>query len=137
MTPFHIEVKTPQGEPVVSVKRGVSVFVSKVQVLDDAAQPIGLFKQKVFSIGGKFDVLDGQEKVLCQLKGNWRGWEFKFTDGQVEYGQISKKWAGLGKELFTSADNYVITISDAVPPDNPLRQLILAAALCIDMVFKE
>ncbi len=50
---------------------------------------------------------------------------------------VTKKWAGLGKEMFTSADNYVLEISNSVPPDSKLRQLILAAVMCIDMVLKE
>jgi hypothetical protein len=44
---------------------------------------------------------------------------------------------GLGKELFTSADNYVLEIGEAVPPDSPVRKLVLAAVMCIDMVLKE
>ncbi len=43
----------------------------------------------------------------------------------------------MGRELLTSADNYILEISDAVPPDSRVRQLILAAVLCIDMVLKE
>jgi hypothetical protein len=39
--------------------------------------------------------------------------------------------------LFTSADNYMLSISENVPPDSQIRQLILAAVLCIDMVLKE
>lgn len=50
---------------------------------------------------------------------------------------MTKKWAGLGKELFTSADNYVLQIADKVPADGPVRPLILAAVMCIDMVLKE
>jgi hypothetical protein len=50
---------------------------------------------------------------------------------------VTKKWRGLGQELFTSADNYVLEISPTVPPDNPLRVLILGAVFCIDMVLKE
>jgi len=51
--------------------------------------------------------------------------------------KVSKKWGGLSKELFTSADNYILQISEEVPPDQPVRQLIMAAVLCIDMVLKE
>ena len=57
--------------------------------------------------------------------------------GESELAQVSKKWSGIGKELFTSADNYVLEMSDSVPTDNPVRQLILAAVMCIDMVLKE
>jgi len=55
----------------------------------------------------------------------------------VELAHVSKKWAGVGKELFTSADNYVLEIAKSVAPDSAARQLILAAVMCIDMVLKE
>ena len=44
---------------------------------------------------------------------------------------------GLGKELFTTADNYMLSIDRAVAPDDKVRQLIMAAVMCIDMVLKE
>ena len=136
-TPFDIQVRTPDGQQVVRVKRGISLFLSRVQVLDERDQVIGGFKQKLFSVGGKFDVLDPEDRQLCQLKGKWTGWDFKFLAGEKEFAHVTKKWAGLGKELLTSADNYVLQIHESVPPDNPVRQLILAAVLCIDMVLKE
>jgi uncharacterized protein YxjI len=137
MTPFDIQVRTPDGALVVQVKRGISLFLSKVQVLDESGRVIGGFKQKMFSLGGAFDVLDAADKPVCRLQGKWTGWEFKFLAGDKELAQVSKKWAGIGKELFTSADNYVLQIADTVPPDNVVRQLILAAVMCIDMVLKE
>ncbi len=137
MTPFDIKVKTVAGETVVRVKRGVSFFISTVEVLDGNDVLIGKFKQKFFSIGGKFDVLDADNKVLCTLKGKWTSWEFKFASDTVEYAYVTKKWAGFGKELFTSADNYMLTIHDSAPHNSSLRKLILAAVMCIDMVLKE
>lgn len=137
MTPFNIVVKTSVGEKVLTVRRGISVFLSKVEVLDENDKLIGRFKQKFFSIGGKFDLLDPQDKPLCTLAGRWTSWDFRFVRDGVEFAQVSKKWAGFGKELFTSADNYMLSIDSKVPSDNPLRTLILAAVLCIDMVLKE
>ncbi len=137
MTPFDIQVRTPDGAPVVRVSRGISFFLSKVTVFDENDQPIGGFKQKFFSLGGKFDVLDSNDQPVCSLKGKWTGWDFRFVRDGVEFAHVTKKWAGLGKELFTSADNYVLSISEDVPPGQALRQLILAAVMCIDMVLKE
>jgi uncharacterized protein YxjI len=137
MTPFHIDVRTPDGEQILSVKRGISLFLSSVDVLDENDERIGGFKQKMFSIGGSFRVLGADDRELCVLKGKWTSWEFSFRAGDRELAKVSKKWAGIGKELFTSADNYVLEISDEVPPDNPIRQLIMAAVMCIDMVLKE
>ena len=137
MTPFNVEIKTQSGEKVLTVKRGISIILSTVDVLDENDNLVGKFKQKFFSIGGKFNVLDANENVLCKLQGKWTSWDFKFVKENKEYGHVSKKWAGLGKEMFTSADNYMLEISDTVPKDDPLRILILAAVVCIDMVLKE
>ena len=137
MTPFNVVIQSPEGQQVVRVSRGTTFFRSHVQVLDESDQAIGSFKQKLLSIGGAFTVLDTDEQPLCELKGKWTGWEFKFMAGDKQLAQVTKKWAGAGKELFTSADNYVLQVADDVPPDNPVRQLILAAVMCIDMVLKE
>jgi len=136
MTPFEVVV-TAAGKPVVTVKRGISLFKSTVRVLDERGILIGTFKQKLFSIGGSFNVLDVNDQPVCTLKGKWTGWEFKFLQGDKELAVVSKKWAGLGKELFTTADNYVLSINEAVPADSTVRSLILAAVMCIDMVLKE
>lgn len=136
MTPFDIEIRTATGELVIQIKRGVTVFRSDIDVFDGGGRKIGVFKQQFFSFGGRFEVHDQQDKNLCTLQGKWTGWDFKFSKDNKELANVSKKWAGLGKEFFTSADNYVINISD-VAEDNPLRQLIIAAVMCIDMVFKE
>ena len=137
MTPFDVHITTPQGEPIVRVKRGFTLFLSKVKVFDENDQLIGMFKQKLFSIGGKFSVLDDQDKEVCVLKGKWTSWDFRFMAGEKELAHVSKKWGGMAKELFTSADNYVLTISPDVPVNHPVRQLIVAAVMCIDMVLKE
>ena len=137
MTPFDVQIRTPDGEPIVRVTRGVSIFLSKVDVLNENDQRIGGFKQKFFSLGGAFSVLGVNDEPLCQLKGKWTGWDFSFMAGDRQLARVTKKWAGLGKELFTTADNYVLQIDDNVPPDSPLRQLILGAVMCIDMVLKE
>jgi uncharacterized protein YxjI len=113
-------------------------LLSNVEVRNHQQDVVGGFKQRLFSIGGAFDVRSPSGQTICQLKGKWTSWEFQFLspDG-TELGRVTKKWAGLGKELFTSADNYVLQISDDVPADNPIRLLILAAVFCVDLVLKE
>jgi uncharacterized protein YxjI len=137
-TPFDIEIRTPAGEPVVYVRRGISLLLSRVDVIDGHTnQRIGGFQQRFFSVGGAFHVLDAYDNPVCHLKGNWTGWEFRFLKGEHELAKVTKKWMGVGKELLTSADNYILEISENVPFDSQIRQLILAAVMCIDMVLKE
>lgn len=136
-TPFEIELRTPDGQRLLTVRRGISFFASTVTVHDENDDLLGTFKQKLFSIGGAFRVLDADDNEICALKGKWTGWDFKFMAGDRELAHVTKKWAGLGKELFTSADNYVLTIDESVPPGSAGRKLIMAAVMCIDMVLKE
>ncbi len=137
MTPFEVEVKSPKGEKVLTVKRGISIFLSTVEVLDENNNLVGKFKQKFFTIGGKFDVLDANDNVVCTLQGKWTSWSFKFIKDNDVLAEVSKKWAGIGKELFTTADNYMLSINETVKKEDNVRILILAAVLCIDMVLKE
>ena len=137
MTPFNIEITSASGEKIIAVKRGIAWFRSTVEIFDEKDRLVGTFKQKFFSIGGKFEILDKNEKPVATLQGKWTGWDFKFSHENKQLAQVSKKWAGMGKEFFTSADNYVLQIEETVPQDSPLRQLILAAVMCIDKVLKE
>ena len=136
-TPFDIQITTSDGRKVVRITRGVAFLRSFVSVFDDSGARLGGFQQKLLSVGGKFEVQDENGRALCTLVGKWTGWNFRFEAGGRELAHVTKKWAGAGKELFTSADNYVLQISDEVPPNSKLRQLILAAVMCIDMVLKE
>jgi uncharacterized protein YxjI len=138
MTPFDIEVRDAKtGRTLIRVHRGISIFLSKVKVDDENGNLIGVFKQKLFSLGGAFRLLDAQEQEVGLLQGNWRGWEFTFTKGDRQIGKVAKKWAGLAKELFTTADNYALEMSSDLEPDALERKLMLAACFCIDMVLKE
>ena len=137
MTPFNVIISTPEGKPIISVKRGFTIFRSDVEVFDENEKLIGFFKQQLLSFGGKFQILDANKNYLCTLQGTWTGWNFKFIKDQQEMASVSKKWAGLGKEFFTSADNYVLQINPNVPENDKIRLLIFAAVMCIDMVLKE
>ena len=48
-------------ENFLKVKKGFSLFLSKVQVFDENDKIVGIFKQKLFPIGNNFDMLDKNE----------------------------------------------------------------------------
>lgn len=137
MTPFDVQVKTHDEQRVVRIMRGISLLVSKVEVRDGSNELVGYFSQKLFSIGGRFDVFDKNDELVCTLEGTWAAWDFYFKQGDTTLAHVTKKWQGLGAELFTSADNYVLDINPEVPENSELRLLIFAAVMCIDMVLKE
>ena len=53
MTPFNIIVKTPDGKQVVRVSKGISFFVSNVDVFDESDRLIGGFQQKLANQANK------------------------------------------------------------------------------------
>ena len=137
MTPFEVIVTAPTGETVLTVRRGWTFFRSSVEVFDENDVLQGVFRQHVFSLGGKFDILDEHAVIQCSVKGKWTSWDFSFEKNGFQLAQVTKKWSGVGKELFTTADNYVVAIDPTLSDKNETRLLILAAALCIDKVLKE
>jgi uncharacterized protein YxjI len=130
--------ETGSEVPVFSIHRPMVFFRSKVRVTGPGGVSLGYFKSKFFSIGGGFWVYDNADQQVAEVKGDWKGWSFKFlSSGGVELGTVSKKWAGLGKELFTSADNYMISLGTRAEGSSAASILLLAAGLAIDVVFKE
>jgi uncharacterized protein YxjI len=138
MTPFHVEIKALNGEPVLSIVRNSSFFgFAPVNVLDEKGNLVGTMKRKFRLGGAKLELNDAMGQLICTLKGNFIGWDFKISKDDQEWANITKKWAGIGKELFTSADNYILEINHLVPKDDKVRTIMLGAVLCIDFLLKE
>ncbi len=137
MTPFDIIISA-NGAPIVNVKRGVTFIRSVVSVFGETGEQVGTLR-KIFKLfKPSFEILSLSGEKLGVVEGNFVGWDFtiKSNDGEV-LATVSKKWAGVGKELFTTADNYVIIIADTVKENDPVRVLIFGAVMSIDMVLKE
>ncbi len=124
--------------PSLSLTKGMTFLRAVVKVKNAGGTELGFFKSKLFSLGGGFWVFTPDGQQFAEVKGDWKGWNFRFLDSSgQELGQVTKKWAGLGKELFTSADTYVISVGDTIARDPDKCALLLAAGLAIDTVFKE
>ncbi len=139
MLPNHVNIYDNQtNEIAFYIKKPANLFRSKIMIYDKNHTFIGYFKSKLLTIGGGFFVHDTNDQVVAEIKGDWKGWNFKFLNNQdQEIGTVTKKWAGIGKELFTSADNYIISIHDTGNHDEIMGILLLAAGLAIDTIFKE
>lgn len=127
---------TGSDAPVFTVRRRGLLF-KKVEVVDAKGAVVGLYKAKRFSLSGGFHVYDGSGKHVAEIRGKMLKSEYTFfaPDGKVEFGKVSKKWAGAMKELFTSADTYGVQISPAFADDEKVKMLILGAAVAIDCLM--
>ena len=136
-TAFNVIITDNSGRSVLTVKSGVSILRSTVEVLDENENLVGKFRQRLLTLGGKFDVMDTSDQVICTIEGKWSNFDYKFIRDGQQIAMLTKKWMGLGKELFTSADNYVISIEPNVQASDSIRIMILAASICLDMVYSE
>lgn len=137
-----IEVREePDNQLVFSIRRGMYVFRSKVEVQDANGAVIGYYQSKFFTIGGGFHIYDKDNKHFAEIKGKWTGFDYRFLspDGKVEMGRVSKKLSlgSMVKDLFTSADTYAVQVSPELSDEPIAKMLILAAALAIDTIYKE
>ena len=138
LMPTTVNVYEKEGSPpLFTIHRPFALFFPKVTVSDGSGQVLGHFQSK-FSLTISMHVFDASGAQVAELKGDWKGWDFQFLgkDGQ-ELGRVTKKWAGIGKELFTSADNYMVVLSPHVAESKEMSALLLAAALAIDIIYKE
>lgn len=139
LMPTKVEVREhPEGALVFVLKKPVALIREVVEVYDAQGEKIGYFKSKILTLGGGFWVFDKNDHQFAEVKGQWTGWEFKFlTPSGDELGQVSKKWGGAIRELFTSADTYVVSVADQLIDQPIAKMLLLGAALAIDIVYYE
>ncbi|MFD0691404.1 phospholipid scramblase-related protein [Actinomadura fibrosa] len=130
--PRTVQVTGVDGAPlfVIAKPKGAAGAV----VLDPAGAVIGDLRRgrRTFV----YSLHDGAGRVVGELAGNRLGRRFAVTDhAGVEVAQIDKKWAGLGKEVLTTADRYTVDLRR--PMHGPLHVLVIAAALAIDLMHYE
>ena len=133
----HLEIVDASGTVVLQLTRPAKLLKSKVLVSDGAGQSLGRIVQlnAVGKIRFGLEGADGSQ--IGTLNGeNWRAWNFNIQDlaGQ-EIARVTKKWEGLAKTVFTTADNYVVTVRDEA--QGTLRTLAVASALAIDTALKQ
>ena len=132
----HLEVTTPDGQPILKLTRPRKVFKSTVIVQDAHGTEVGRIVQE--NMIGKINFgLEANGQRLGAIKGeNLRAWNWRIEDHTgAEVARITKTFEGVLKTAFTTADNYVVQIH--APQPEPLHTLIVASALSIDTALKQ
>lgn len=137
MMPFTLSINDIQGQQLVTIKRGWTFWMSKIEIIDAKGNTIGFIKQKFKFFKPTFQIMDQHQSEVGNITGDWKAWNFNITDHlSNEVGTITKKWNGILKEAFTTADKYVVTIVPEFAEDIK-KILIVSTAITIDMVLKE
>jgi hypothetical protein len=68
LLPTRVVVREREDTPVLmTLRRGVSILRATVTVRDGMDMEIGLFRSKLFSLGGGFHVLDAQQRPIADV----------------------------------------------------------------------
>ncbi len=125
------------GQPVCTLLRPAKLMKSKIKITDAAGSDRGAILQG--NVMGKkhFKLVNGEGSEIGSIDAeNWRSWDFAIHDANgAEVGRVTKKWNGILKEGYTTADTYVLEIEGEVSDD--LRLIMVASAAGLDVALKQ
>lgn len=131
---FH--VLDAHGNELVSLTRPTVWLKAKMIVRGSSGREIGQIARSLSFDYSRFK-LQADGRTVGTIKGeNSRQSDFSIQDAAgAEIGRITRTHAGVVKELLTKADNYVVEIHR--PLEEPLRSLVMAAALAVDTALRQ
>jgi uncharacterized protein YxjI len=131
-----LQVVDAYGNVLLALTRPAKVLKSRVIVQNGMGAEIGQIVQQNAIGKIRFSLEAGGHSYGSINAENWRAWNFNIQDHTgAEVARITKTWEGLAKTMFTTADNYVLQIHR--PLDDPLRSLVVSAALGVDTALKQ
>jgi uncharacterized protein YxjI len=131
-----LQVVDGHGNVLMALTRPAKVLKSRIIVQDAMGNEVGQIVQQNAIGKIRFALESGGHTWGSINAENWRAWDFNIQDhAGIEIARITKTWEGLAKTMFTTADNYVVHIHR--PLDEPLRTLVVAAALGVDTALKQ
>ncbi len=132
-----LQVVDAGNNVLLQLTRPAKFIKSRILVADANGTSVGAIVQENVMFKIRFRIQDAAGNPLGQIRAeNWRAWNFSIVDASgVEIARITKTFEGVLTTLFTTADNYVVNVHRQL--DDPLRQLVFAAALSIDTALKQ
>jgi uncharacterized protein YxjI len=125
------------GAKVMAMVRPRKILKSTLQILDAGGVERGRIVQQNVVGKKRFALQSPQGDEIGSIDAeNWRSWDFAIHDASgAEVGRITKQWAGVLREGFTTTDHYMFQVTGALSPD--LRFLMVAAAAGVDTALKQ
>lgn len=124
------------GRVALRLHRRFRFIFHRLEVESGSGEKLGAIERRWSWLRKIYDVEDAQGRVVARLFGPiLRPWTFELQVNEQVVGQIQKRWSGLGKELFTDADNFGVDLHGVTDPN--LKALAFAATVLIDVVHFE
>jgi uncharacterized protein YxjI len=135
--PFTFCIVDNNHKTLLSIHRGWTFWMSKIEICDEKGSPLGYIKQKFKLVKPRFKIYGPDKKLVAEINGDWKAWTFSIIDmNHTKVGVVNKQWNGLSREVFTTSDKYHVAIEPG-SLSTLNKQLIVATAITIDMVLKQ
>jgi uncharacterized protein YxjI len=129
--PFTLVVVDREGKRVLTVERPFRLLFHEATVRSAQGRMLGRIVWRFSLIGRRYAVEDGSGAERFTLHGPLlKPWTFLIREGDHQRGRITKRWSGLGKEMFTDADRFGLEFPKDWPPEH--KALFLGLVFFID-----
>jgi uncharacterized protein YxjI len=136
LLPFTLDIMDTNDNIIATISRGWALFKGSIKLLDENKNLIATIKPKFKLMHPTFNIFSPDETPIASITGDWKAWNFLINDNNgKQIGAITKKWNGILKEAFTTADKYIVSIDPDVTEESK-KISIIATAITIDMVLK-
>jgi hypothetical protein len=138
-SPFNFVAAIPgSGEQAFRISRKtpfLSLRRPAIEVYDQNDIQIASLKAKLLSLGHTFRVsIKGSVAFLALRPKGLRGYKMLLQAKEIAF--VTPKCDGHEADYFAHGFDYVVSIADDVPPNDPLRPLVLAFALASHRILK-
>lgn len=136
LRPFEMEVTDlATGQVLLRIVRPFRFYFHRLEVQAADGTRIGAVERRWSWLRRIYTLEDASGAPVAELFGPiLKPWTFEIRIRGDRRGVISKRWSGLGRELFTDADNFGVELAD-LPED--LRATAFAATVLVDVVHFE
>ncbi|WP_026119010.1 LURP-one-related/scramblase family protein [Nocardiopsis ganjiahuensis] len=132
----RVHISDLHGQQRLVIQKHWSWMTATTSVVLPDGRPVGTIEQDLKFFGAKFTLMDAWKRQVGTIEGNFTGRDFQICDHNGhEVARVNRSLPDLG-ELFTAADSYALHHRYPSLPE-PLRTLIVASAIAIDLVLRE
>ena len=128
LSPLKIHVIDKDKKEHIVLEKEFALFKASANV---SGEINGKLKQTKFMFNKEFKYLENDVEVFSFYSKFPKVWTFDVLKQGQPVGQIKKKWSGVGKEMFTDADTFMIDFGTIGNEKDKLK--VIAAAFLIDL----
>ncbi|KAM3910128.1 phospholipid scramblase 3-like [Leptodactylus fuscus] len=142
---MDVDVRNVQGYNVLNLQIPANFcsWETTLQVSDASGQLLGFVAQNWTFSSASFDLLNPMSEICLKVKGpGWgegfmsdRDYQVLSADKSFSLGLIRRVWQGLGTEMFSREDKYMVQC----PPDLDvaMKAVLMSCGLLIDLLEQE